>query len=74
MESGKVFTGFVTGESVDKVDLRQTNGIPVRLVKKEIEERQKRKESMMPVGLVNNLTPEQLADLVAYLRSLKSSP
>ncbi|MBB73153.1 MAG: heme-binding domain-containing protein [Planctomycetaceae bacterium] len=71
MESGKVFTGFVTGESVDKIDLRQTDGIPVRLVKKDIEQRQKRTESMMPAGLVNNLTPEQLADLVAYLRSLE---
>ena len=29
---------------------------------------------MMPAGLVNNLTPEQLADLLAYLRSLESSP
>ena len=71
MESGKVFTGFVTGESVDNIELRQTDGIPVRLVKANIEQRQKRTESMMPVGLVNNLTPEQLADLVAYLRALE---
>ena len=30
-----------------------------------------RAASMMPVGLTNNLTPEQLADLVVYLQSLK---
>ena len=71
MESGKVFTGFVTGESVDKIALRQTNGIPVSLRRADIEQRQKRPESMMPDGLVNNLTPEQLADLIAYLRSLQ---
>jgi hypothetical protein len=25
----------------------------------------------MPIGIVNNLTPAQLADLIAYLRSLR---
>jgi hypothetical protein len=29
---------------------------------------------MMPAGLVNNLTPEQLSDLLAYLDSLNGSP
>ena len=72
LESGKVLTGFVTGESVDKIELRETNGTPVSLLKREVEQRQKRPESMMPVELVNNLTPEQLADLVAYLRTLTS--
>ncbi len=36
-----------------------------------IEERRKQEQSMMPVGIVNNVTPEQLADLIAYLRSLE---
>lgn len=30
------------------------------------------KQSMMPDGVVNNRTPEELADLVAYLQSLTS--
>ena len=29
------------------------------------------KQSAMPDGLVSNLTPEQLADMIAYLQSLK---
>jgi hypothetical protein len=29
------------------------------------------KQSAMPDGLAANLTPEQLADLMAYLQSLK---
>jgi hypothetical protein len=36
----------------------------------EIETREKQEPSMMPEGIVGNLTPEQLADLLAYLRSL----
>ena len=71
MESGKVFIGFVTGQTANEVQLRQTNGISVALKKDEIELRQKKPESMMPVGVANNMTPEQLADLIAYLQSLK---
>ncbi|MBL6707481.1 MAG: discoidin domain-containing protein [Planctomycetaceae bacterium] len=71
MDSGKIVTGFVSGESADEVQVRQTNGIAMSLKKDDIEIRQQKKESMMPVGIANNLTPEQLADLVAYLQSLK---
>ena len=71
MDSGKVVTGFVSGESADEVQVRQTNGLAMSLKKDDIEIRQQKKESMMPVGIANNLTPEQLADLVAYLQSLK---
>jgi len=69
---GKVLNGFVTGESAAEISVRQTNGVPVILKKENIELRRKSEGSMMPVGMVNNLTPEQLADLVAYLNSLKS--
>jgi putative membrane-bound dehydrogenase-like protein len=71
MDTGKVITGFVSGESADEVQIRQTNGVSQTLKKDEIEIRQKKKESMMPNGIANNLTPEQLADLIAYLQSLK---
>ena len=71
MNSGKVVTGFVSGESVDEVQVRQTNGVALKLKKTDIELRQKKTESMMPRGVVNNLTPEQLADLIAYLQTLK---
>lgn len=70
MADGKVLTGFVVGESAEDVQIRQNDGISKVLLKPEIEERVKQKQSMMPVGLVNNLTPEQLADLLAYLESL----
>jgi putative heme-binding domain-containing protein len=71
MDSGKVLIGFVTGESADEIQLRQTNGVSVVLKIDEVELRQKKPESMMPAGVVNNITPEQLADLIAYLQSLK---
>lgn len=68
---GRVLTGFVVRESSDAVQLRQADGLGKTLRLDEIEERVKQPQSMMPEKLVNNLTPEQLADLLAYLESLK---
>ena len=71
MKTGKAMTGFVTSESAAEVQLRQTNGISSTIKKSEVGVRRKSPGSVMPTGLVNSLTPEQLADLVAYLQSLK---
>ena len=38
----------------------------------ELESRVMQKQSMMPDGLVNNLTAEELSSLIAYLQSLTS--
>lgn len=70
MDSGKVLTGFVVLESAETVQIRQTDGLLKELLQDEVEERQKQEVSMMPKGIVGNLTCEQLADLVAYLQSL----
>jgi putative heme-binding domain-containing protein len=68
---GRVFTGFIVSESADAVQFRELTGVRRELKQKEIESREAQKQSMMPVGLVDNLTPEQLAHLITYLQSLK---
>jgi putative heme-binding domain-containing protein len=68
---GKVVVGFVASESARQVEVRQLNGLPTLLAKEDIEERVKQTKSMMPEGMVSNLTAGQLADLLAYLQSLK---
>ena len=71
LDDGRVFTGFVALESAETVTIRQTDGLPQEFARDAIDERIKQEVSMMPNGIVNNLTQEQLADLVAYLRSLR---
>jgi putative heme-binding domain-containing protein len=71
MADGRVLTGFIVSESASTVQIRETSGIQRALKQTEIDARQRQDQSMMPVGLANNLTPEQLADLIAYLQSLK---
>jgi putative heme-binding domain-containing protein len=65
-----VVTGFVVRESSKAVSLREANGTQRELPRDEIDERVQQKLSAMPAGLVANLTPQQLADLLAYLQSL----
>ena len=70
MASGKVETGFVVLESAESVIIRRTDGLSQELLQDDIDDRVKQSTSMMPKGIVGNLTSEQLADLIAYLQSL----
>jgi putative membrane-bound dehydrogenase-like protein len=74
LADGSVLTGFVVSESADTVTIRESNGLQHALPRDEIELRALQKVSVMPEGLVGNLAPEQLADLLAYLQSLTYSP
>jgi putative membrane-bound dehydrogenase-like protein len=70
MADGKVYTGFVVSERARSVLIREATGAQRELPLAQIESRTVQKQSMMPEGVVNNLTPEGLADLIAYLQSL----
>ena len=70
MADGRVFTGFVVSEGASTVQVRESSGALRRLKRSDIEERRRQETSAMPEGIAANLTPEQLADLVAYLQSL----
>lgn len=71
MDDGKIYTGFIVLESAETVTLRDATGISHELIQDQIEDRVKQEISMMPQGIVANLNPEQLADLLAYLESLR---
>ncbi len=49
------------------------NGAVHTVSKSDIDRRGGREQSMMPEGLADNLTAEQLAGLLAYLESLKGT-
>jgi putative membrane-bound dehydrogenase-like protein len=70
LADGRVYTGFVVSESARAVLIREATGVQRELRRAEIASRTIQKQSMMPDGLVNNLTPEELADLVVYLQLL----
>jgi len=67
----RVLQGFVVSERADATVIRESNGVQRELKKADIASRVMQKQSAMPEGLAASLTPEQLADLIAYLQSLK---
>jgi putative heme-binding domain-containing protein len=69
---GEQVEGFVTREGADSVDVRNIAGQTVTIEKGEIADRGHRPQSMMPEGLLSGFTPAELANLLAYLESLKA--
>lgn len=67
-ESGRVITGMIVDESDSAITIQTTNE-KVVLPKSEIEERSLSKVSMMPDGLLQTLTNDQIRDLIGYLGS-----
>ncbi len=63
--------GFITREGGDSVDVRNVVGQTVTIEKGDVVERGKREQSMMPEGLLNAFAPADLANLLAYIESLK---
>jgi putative heme-binding domain-containing protein len=73
-QDGKHFSGIVVFESADGVIVQLDAVNTVRIDSGNIASRQPGRKSLMPNGLLKDLKPEDLADLYAYLQSLKSGP
>jgi putative membrane-bound dehydrogenase-like protein len=73
MVDGRLFAGFVVSEGASAVQIRESSGAQRELKRSDIEERRRQEPSAMPEGIAATLTPEQLADLVAYLQSLNTA-
>ncbi|HTN08237.1 DUF7133 domain-containing protein [Agriterribacter sp.] len=70
-KDGKSLMGFVTGESADKIVLRDITGAAHTINTKDIKERKEQETSMMPPGLANALSYEEFASLITYLSQQK---
>lgn len=71
MLDGRTFIGHLVNEGATEIVLRDAQDKEYRLAKKDVEQRQEAKQSLMPESLLRDLTAEQAADLLAFLESLK---
>lgn len=71
LDSGKVLTGLVTDRNDGEVTIGIATGQKVSFPASEIEDEIPQSVSLMPEGLVSSLTPQQVADLVEFLLSLR---
>ncbi len=70
LESGKVITGLIVAETPDMVKVIENPLVkaePMTIKKADISERKKSPVSIMPKGLLDKLTHEEILDLIAYV-------
>ena len=72
-EEGQVYSGVLLEESGLTLSLGQTNGERVDIPKDSIEERKSSTVSAMP-DMSELLTPQQVADLTAFLLTMQTQP
>jgi putative heme-binding domain-containing protein len=72
-KDGRVLTGIIRQEN-DKVVTLQTQNERVTVPKQEIQSRTKSPVSMMPEGMLDKLTNDEVRDLVAYLVGSEQLP
>ena len=68
---GKVFNGLLRGENADELILATGVNQETRVARRDIDELRPSTLSVMPAGLDQQLTPQELADLVAFLKACK---
>jgi putative heme-binding domain-containing protein len=73
LKNGDDALGLIVSETPDEIALKAVGGLVTRYKKSDIARRTKQKLSIMPAGLEQTMTGEELVDLVEYLSSLKHS-
>lgn len=70
---GKLVTGLLMSETEEKVTLKSSEGVPIEVLREDIDEMQKLKMSLMPADLARPMSVQDLVDLVEYMTSLKKA-
>ena len=68
---GKIVNGLLRGETADELRLATGVNQEARIARREIDEVRPSTISIMPAGLDQQLTQQELADLVAFLKACK---
>jgi putative heme-binding domain-containing protein len=71
LRHGGAQAGFVRARGVNEMVLTTPDGSSAKIKLAEIAKEETQLSSLMPEGLLQGLTPQEAADLVAYLASLK---
>jgi putative heme-binding domain-containing protein len=73
LDDGRVLSGLITKETDSAVTLKTINDLVV-VAKEEIDQRKLSDLSLMPNGLLEQMQPEEIRDLIGYLASPSQVP
>ncbi len=65
---GRLFNGLMISESTDSVTLRQPEGREQTILRTDIEDLKTTNKSLMPEGIERDVTVEQMADVLEFLK------
>jgi putative membrane-bound dehydrogenase-like protein len=73
LKSGDDAYGIVVSDTDDELIIKDAKAIPIHIKKSDILSRRQSKISLMPAGLQQTMSTQDLVDLVEYLSSLKKA-
>ena len=73
-ESGKSLTGLLMKKTEKEIVLKGADGKEERIPAADVQSFSPSRTSLMPNGLIADLTPQQASDLLEFLVSLKDAP
>ena len=68
LTNGRSIAGIITHENTNSVSVREIGGIESTIQKKEVAKMQKAEQSIMPNGLENAISVQEMADLIAFIK------
>jgi putative membrane-bound dehydrogenase-like protein len=68
--AGKVITGMIASETANSVTLRRAEGKQDIVLRSNIESLTSSGKTLMPEGLEKDVTPQQLADVISFVRTI----
>ncbi|WP_232793749.1 c-type cytochrome [Siphonobacter sp. SORGH_AS_0500] len=71
LKDGTNLVGIVASKTESDLDLKYPGGTAQRLKMTQVKSMKQQQDSMMPAGLHENMSKQELADLVEYLMTLK---
>jgi putative membrane-bound dehydrogenase-like protein len=73
-ESGKFYSGTLAAETATSITLRREKGEQDVILRKDIDRMSALSKSLMPDGLEKEISPQDMANLVGYLREALRTP
>jgi putative heme-binding domain-containing protein len=73
LKNGDDALGLIVSETADEIALKSVGGILTRYKKEDVTSRTKQRLSIMPAGLEQTMSVEELVNLVEFLSSLKKA-
>jgi putative heme-binding domain-containing protein len=67
-KQGRTFTGVIAAQTATSITLKHENDATETILRNNIEELTSTGKSMMPEGLEKNVSKQEMADLLVYLK------